>query len=380
MKKVAIIGAGASGLFAALRLCKKLDVTIYEKLNILGKKLSLTGNGKGNITNLNMNSNYYNHNLDNLLKEFTPDFLRNLLLEYNIYTKVDNEGRVYPYTSAKDFTEIIVSQIKNNCKIINDEVKEIKDNYVISNNNKIKYDYIILSTGSKSQVKGYTKVKTGLKDIEFKAGLTPIKVDNKYIKGLSGLRNKSRVSLYLDDKLIHSELGEVQFRDDSISGIVIFQMSSIIARLNYKTKYLLIDLLPDINNLEEVLNDIKKRNLFYTITDSLKSLLPPKLVLRIIELNNIKNIMKDVNINDLCMAIKNFRIDLLNNLGFENSQVSVGGILLDEINLKTFESKIKNLYVIGEALDVDGLCGGYNLHFAFMSAYYASKAIGELCL
>lgn len=381
MVNIAIIGGGAAGLFSALLLKdKNVNITIYEKLNILGKKLSQTGNGKGNLSNLNISSSYYNQNIDSVLNSFTPNDLIKLLEEYNIYTKSDSEGRIYPLTSAKDFTEMLINLIKDKVRIINEEVIEIKDKNVFTKNSFKNYDYIILAVGSKSQVKGFTMVKTDLKYKGYKPGLLPINVDNKYIKGLSGIRIKSRAKLYLNNEFIHEEIGELQFKDTSISGIMILQLSSYLARKKSNNSFIMLDLLPDkdINIVKKELKDIKNRNLLYTVTDCLKCYLNPKITLRLLENNNLRNIMNELDTNLFAEIIKGYKIYISENDDFNQSQVSVGGILLSEVNLDTFESKQKGLYVIGEALDVDGLSGGYNLHFAFASAFLAVRNIGGL--
>lgn len=381
MVNVAIIGGGAAGLFSALLLKdKKVNITIYEKLNILGKKLAQTGNGKGNLSNYNMSSEYYNQNIDSILNGFTPYDLIKILESYNIYTKSDNEGRIYPLTSAKDFTEMLINLIKDKVKIINEEVIEIKDKFVITKEEKRNYDYIILATGSKSQVKGFTRVKTALKYNDYKPGLLPINVDNKYIKGLSGIRIKCKAKLYLNNEFIHEELGELQFKDESISGIMILQLSSYLARIKSNNGYIMLDLMPDkdIATIKTELQDIKNRKLLYTVTDSLKCYLNSKITLRLLENNNIRNIMNELDVDLFSRIIKNYKIYVSENDDFNQSQVTVGGILLSEIDQNSFESKQKGLYVIGEALDVDGLSGGYNLHFAFASAFLAARKIGDL--
>ncbi|MBR6071376.1 MAG: NAD(P)/FAD-dependent oxidoreductase [Acholeplasmatales bacterium] len=337
--KIAIIGAGASGLFLANMLYGKYDFTIFNNGKI-GRKILASGNGRCNIANNNLDvSKYHNNQLVNKLlvnKDKVFDEFKRL----KIYLKEDSEGRLYPISeSSLSILNILSKNVIDN--IVDIKVTKIdkKNGKYIINNMYSGYDKVIVGVGSISSVvdKDIYKFLDGInvKFNDFKPSLVGFKVKNK-IKAISGVRSKCNVSLFNGNKLVHSEDGEVIFKDDGISGICVMNLSSYYAHLNNINKpYIKIDLLNGnkYDNLESVIN--------------------PKL-LEYISKNNI-------NPND-------FRLDIIDTYGFENSQVSKGGIDINSLNDDLSIKSDPNMYFMGEVIDVDGICGGYNLFFAFLSA------------
>ncbi len=375
-----IIGGGSSGISCYLKYRKKnpnKNVLIVESNNELLKKLSATGNGKCNFTNLNLNHSKYNNGeyfkdlLDNNLNKIL-DWFKELGIEYFS----DIEGRFYPYSnSAKTVKYIMESNINKDDYILNQKVTNIiKNNYIftveaLDNTNNTQYSYkarnVLVSTGLKNYSSlgsdfSIEKVLTNLGHsfTDIYPSNIYVKIKNKNItKPISGLRIKAKASLYNDNELIFNELGEVLFKDDALSGIVIFNLSSSIAYLykNKLDKHLTIhlDLVPDIDNLKINNNDYKKEYLKY-------------LDYRIVDCFTKNNI---TNIKDVVFDVSG--------LGdFMNAQVSCGGIKIDEINTKSLESKIvKNLYFSGDILDIDAPCGGYNLSNAFLSGMKVGEEV-----
>lgn len=338
--KVAIIGAGASGLFLAnLLKASDIDFTLFNSGKV-GRKILASGNGRCNIANTNLDISKYHDN------ELVRKLLKNknkVFDEFNklkIYLKEDDEGRLYPISeSSLSVLNILTKNIKN--KIIDTlvtDIDKINDKYVI-NSLYDNYDKVIITVGSISSVDDsniYELIHLfDLKFNNFKPSLVGFKIKNK-IKMISGVRSKCNVSLFNDNKLIHSEDGEVIFKDDGISGICIMNLSSYYANLkNISNPYIKIDLLNG-----------KKY-------DSLESVLHPKL-LEYVASNNI-----DPN---------NFIINIIDTYGFKNSQVSKGGVDISSLNDNLSLKSDNNIYFGGEIIDVDGICGGYNLFFAFLCA------------
>ena len=395
MKKIVIIGAGASGMFFALNInTDKYDVTILEKNKTVGKKLLMTGNGKCNFWNDDMNINHF-HSSENLDNIITND----LILE--VPNKIDNlgiekkckNGYYYPFTNkASTIKDTFLEEIENkNIKIIyNYDVNSLKkeeDGYLI--NNEIHADIVILSTG------GLTYPKTGsngdglniLKSLghdivkPLPSLVQLITKKENYLKVWHGIREDAKVSLYIDDKLIKSEEGELQLTDYGISGICVFNISRDASiALDQKRKVnVKIDFMSFCDNVKTFL---KEKNTNLSVLSVLKRIINEALAKIILDESHIKYNVLVKNLSDkeltrLETGIKEFNLEIVNTKSFDSAQVTRGGVSLKDINSRFESKKCKNLYIIGEALDVDGDCGGYNLAFAFMSAYRASKGLNN---
>lgn len=364
-KSVGIIGGGASGLLLSILLKKKipsLDVTIYEALDKVGKKLLQTGNGKGNISNIDLNHNCYNQKIDLTL---SASHLMNVFKELGLKTKVDNEGRVYPYSErASSILDILLFNINKygikiitNCNI--DKVIKKDKYYIYQNNNEYICDYLVLATGGISSIafdyKGYDLAKAlGHTITNLAPSLVALKT-RENTKSLSGIRVKCVASIFNDDILKEVTTGEVLFKDDGLSGIAILILSR---NLKKDSKNIIsLDLCPDMN--EEDLN----KDLESNISEKLMGYFPKMI-------NYDLNKRLEKSNKSIGYLIKHYNFTIIDTYGFKSSQVTRGGVTLSEVDLKTNASLIqKNLYILGELLDIDGTCGGYNLHYAFNSAY-----------
>jgi len=343
--RVAIIGLGPSGLMLATLLNKfNIDYFAFNSGKI-GKKLLQSGNGKCNISNTNIDIKYYHNN--ELMKKIinNKNKVFDIFKELDIYTKSDNEGRLYPLSeSSQSILDIFMSNI-NKDKIIDLFVEkiDIKNNkYYI--NEYGPFDKIAIGLGSIANYKtpyNYNCLNSfKLKFNEFKPSLVGFKLKEN-TKLISGVRSKASVSLYNDNKLIHSEDGEIIFKDDGISGICIMNLSSYYQHLsNIKNPKIYIDLL---------------KNHKY---NSLISVINPKL-LKYIESNNLDPNKIIFNIKDT--------------YSLEYAQVSKGGIDIKSLNDNLSLKSDKNVYFMGEIIDCDGVCGGYNLFFAFLTSILVAE-------
>ena len=393
MKHVAIIGGGASGIFSALHLKKlfnnQIDVTIFEKNNRIGRKILASGNGKCNLSNQTiLENNIYNNKLaTKIYNEFPPKKLRDYLDTLGLFTKVDQSNRVYPQTeSSNSVLDLMLLHLKkNNVFVLTDEtvinIRKQNNRYIVNTKNFNKeFDYVIIATGSKASSKlgsnneGYDILKKlNISITPLKPGLVGIKTKKQDVLTLSGIRQKAIVKLFDNNNLIFEELGEVQFKDEGISGIVVMNASSIIARTNNNLK-MTLDLLPNYEKDELIkkLEYISRLNKNISFKELTHGILPKMLA------NKICDLLKDnLTINSFVNLSKNYPITINGTYGFDNAQICVGGIELSELKDTLELKKYSNIYTTGEVINIDGLCGGYNLQFAFASAYVATKAIYE---
>ena len=388
--KIIIIGGGASGLLAATKLKDKHDVTILEANTDIGKKILMTGNGKCNYWHDPINkTDYYTDNYNNL-----ETILNNNQKTYNyletlgLFPTIKN-GYYYPHSNESSTVVKILKNNLNNVNIITNcivnDINKVNDKFIIktTNNNEYTCDKLIISTGSLAYSKleynysGYNLLKKYHTINKVLPSLVGLKSNYKHFKELDGVRVNSNISLYIDNCLIKQESGELQLTDYGISGICTFNISSLAIRnLNNKK-----DVKVNIDFLQQDFIDLMdKLNNNQSLEINLLSLLNHKIVEVIkkeIKLNYQDN-WNNINNEDklkLKEFINNLEINITGYNSYDRSQVCSGGIPLSEINPNTMESlKVKDLYILGELLDVDGICGGYNLSFAFTTGFI----VGEL--
>ena len=366
-KHIAIIGAGASGLFLAKKLSESpaMDVTVFEKNRQVGANLRASGGGKANIFNRDVRPEHYNQPdfIEELLRQYSPEQLENQFAEWGMVTITDEEGRVYP---ASQFSQTVVDVLteyphENVLLETNYDIQHIeyKNRKWIINDYPTPFDILVLASGSPAGMipknqRGYNGYldSLSLKTNSLQPSLAGFLLED-YPKSLSGCRTKAIVSLYQGKKLIHKESGEITFKDDGVSGIVIMNLSAYYRRLP-STKNCLLEINLTYWDEDFDINTYLQQN------QSVTGLLHPKLAALYQQ--------KPFNIHCLTFQITD-------TYALDTAQVSHGGIDLSEIDCNFAAKKHKNLYILGEMLDVDGVCGGYNLFFAFASAAIAAMAI-----
>ncbi len=383
--KIIIIGSGASGLAAGISLLRcGYDVTILERNNISGKKLLLTGAGRCNFFNSNQNIvHYHSNDKDILAKIITSDnihLVEDFITSLGIVPKV-KDGYYYPFANQaynmKELLERTYLDLGGKIKY-NYLVEKIeKKNSLFLVNDTISCDKLILATGSKaykmtgSDGIGYQLAKKFNHHIvKVLPSLTSLITREK--TNLKGVRVDAKVTLYEDGVKVREELGQVQFTDYGLSGICIFNLSYYAVKgLNKNKKEVItIDLMPFMDKVS-----FKNKKVY----DLLLGFLPNKMIDYILKTLDIS---KDVYYEDLSndkkqeltKILKEMEFNITSYKEFDFSQVCSGGVSLREINPLTMESIfVKNLYIIGELLDVNGDCGGYNLTFAFLSGILTSR-------
>ena len=403
MKKVTVIGAGAAGLMASIYLKEQavknnhdLEVVVLEKNDRVGKKILSTGNGKCNFSNVYLEPKYYNNPefVKPILESFSHSNLQEWFREKGLLSKVDKEGRIYPLTeTASSVLDIFRLELeKKNIHVMTSfdvsKIKQKGSGYIVSDGkNNIYTDYLIIATGGLSAPvlgssgTGHKILKEmGVSLTKMQPGLVGIKTNKESIRSLSGLRMKALVKLYEENSLVKEEQGEIQFKDDGISGIVIMNIASKIK--NISNASLVVDMLPTLQE-EDIFNYLINKQKDYgnfNINQLLIGLLPNVLALKILKDLSFKDNIKikhlhKEDLSKIVKIIKKYQFKVVSLYGFDRSQVTVGGIDLKEVDNNLELKKLPNIFLCGEILDIDGMCGGYNLHFAFASAVLVAKSI-----
>ena len=363
--KIGIIGGGASGLFFSYLVKKKLgqtvDVTIFEKNNKVGKKILATGNGKCNLSNVNLERGMYNSSFgEKVVAEISQKEVLDVFKDLKIITKTDSEGRIYPISlTANSVLDALYNanlEVGNNIVCCH-EVKDLRYENGVFLIDEEPYDYCIMACGGLASV-SYSDLiakkltNFGHKWVKDEPGLCSL-ITYEDTSSLNGLKVKAKVSING-----RSFNGEVLFKKNGLSGIAIFEASRYVK----KGDYISLDLMPDydISSLTNIIKDMDTLNYSF-----------PKMIAR--------DILKRANGNlQLALkVIKDYQFQIKSKAGYENAQVMMGGIDTNDLN-DSLESKIiPHLYVIGEVANVDGTCGGYNLHYAWASSIKASDAIAK---
>ncbi len=400
MEKIIIIGAGPSGILTALACSQNKKVILIDGNDKIGKKLLLTGNGKCNYWNAEIESSHYETENQAILKEIiTPEIIQktySFLEKIGIYPKIQN-GYYYPYSKdAHSIQALFERKLKEqkiewipNFKVLSLEKK--KGKFMVKSVNKVlEGDKVVLATGGKTYQKtgsddtGYDLAKTFNHNlIPLLPTLTNLVCQDKITALWENLRFSAKVRLWINGKLEQEEQGEIQGIKNGLSGICIFNLSNKASRslyLNQPTE-IEIDFLPDIENFKAFIEKRIEYMFNPTLEDFLESLINYKLMFLLLkkaELDKNKHMheLKKDEMNALEKVLKHFRLEITGTGDFSKAQVTSGGINLNEINPLSLESKLeKNLYFTGEILDVSGICGGFNLAFAFITGYRVGKSL-----
>lgn len=400
MKNVFVIGAGASGLLAAITAARNgAAVTILEGMEKPGKKLLTTGNGKCNITNADMSD-------PNVFRSSDPEFVKQILEQFGVSDTLaffedlglllkDRSGYIYPYVEqASAVLDLLLMEVKR-LSIKLKCMEKVKQLYHAQGKWQIQTaswtytaDAVILSTGSKaapvtgSDGSGYELAESvGHRIIQPLPALVPLKAKGDWFKSLAGVRSHARLTLYADQNCILTETGELQWTDYGISGIVVFQLSRYAVRALQDNKHVMVsvDLMPDIQT-EDLVKIMQNRCHHYpkrSAEEILTGLLNKKMITVILKKAKIKNTkpassVSPKEIKELTNCIKNSLVQISGFRDFSQAQVCSGGVPTKEVQNITLESRIApGLFLTGEILDVDGACGGYNLQWAWSSGYAA---------
>ena len=399
MRTIIVVGAGASGMLAAITARKQgAYVTLLEQNAKVGKKILSTGNGRCNFTNFTQEPLFYHSDNPSfpweIIERFTMKDTLRFFHELGIYSKNRN-GYMYPNseqaTSILEALSLCIAKLQ--IPVITEaKVQEItyEANWfqVQTSDKTYTVQRVILACGSKaSQVSGadgsgYALAsKFGHSLIPVLPALVQLKCAENFYKHLAGVRAQGRVSLFVEDEFVVAERGELQLTKYGISGIPVFQISryASIARYEKREVYASIDFMQHFS-LEQLYDFLKMRSvdLSYRFVETfLLGVLPSKLgevVLTRCNIDTQKQIteLTEVELHALAEMMKCFKTTIIDTNPYEQAQVCRGGVNTEEVHVETLESKrIPGFYFAGEILDVDGMCGGYNLQWAWSSGYVA---------
>ena len=397
---IGIIGGGPAGIAAAITAHNNgANVTIIEHMSRIGKKLLLTGSGKCNISNVDMDySHFHSGNMefvDSIFKECPPQETLSFLKSLGLLVKNRN-GYIYPYSeqasSVLDILRFALRDLEISVKtdtsikdIINRESKFI----VRTSDEELIFDRIIMCCGSKSYKKtgsdgsGYDIAKhLGHTITKISPALTYLNCEGDFWGSIAGIRTKAKISLKdTNNCIIGEETGELQITKTGISGIPVFNLSHLVSgSLHSREIWANIDFLPDydvcevykmlayrieqfpLRSSEELLTGVVNKNLGTFIIKKCG-----------IKLNIKCSDIRRKDIDAVCKALKSFCVKVISTGDFDNAQVCKGGVDTSMVKSTLESSIVSGLYFAGEILDVNGDCGGYNLTWAFCSGILAGR-------
>lgn len=397
MQKTVVIGGGPAGMMAAYAASgENCRVILIERNKSLGKKLLLTGSGKCNYSNENLSpSNYYfgeNRSFAQLLEKYDTRWIENFFAEHGMLTDV-RDGLLYPRSERSDTVKDLLENLltESNVEIIYDKkvVKVSKEKEFVletEDGSVITADKLIIATGGKaypvtgSDGGGYRLARSLGHEVTFTYPvLTRLLFSDPQIEVATGVRIKAKVSAAVDGTVAGTTEGEIQFNSNSLSGICIFQLSRFVSKPLEEGKKceIHIDFAPQMSK-EEVTSFIceaLERREGTKPTDILETMFGKKTAALIV--SKTKERYNKPEVKDYAEIIKDVVIGIDSHDSFRDAQCTRGGVRTDEVTDDMESTICKNLYFAGEVLDVDGTCGGYNLHFAFMSGYIAGKKAAE---
>ena len=398
MKKIIVVGGGAAGIMAAIRAAEGgLQVILLEKMPKIGLKLRITGKGRCNLTNSadidafvkNIHNGKFLYSaFSNFSANDTVNFFENL----GVATKIERGGRIFPVSDdANEILDALTKklailgvEVKKNCPVtdILTENKKIVGVKIVGDK-ILTADAVILATGGLSYPKtgstgdGFKFLRRlGHKITEILPALVPLEVEEDFLRDLQGLSLKNvRAKLISDGKTVDEQFGEMIFTHFGVSGPIILTLSRKAAKLLSEGRFveISINLKPALSFEQldaRILRDFDKFKR-KSVKNALIELLPSKMIAIVLDLafideNKRVDEVKSSERRRLAEILQDFRLTITKTRPISEAIVTSGGVSVKEINPKTFESKIiKNLYIIGEILDVDGFTGGFNLQAAW---------------
>ena len=399
--RILVIGAGVSALFFA-SFMDGGDITVIEKNEFAGRKLLATGNGRCNFTNLNQGKEFfksYNPNfVDYAINAFDSSKLIDYFNEIGIATTHLPSGRCYPLTmSSKTVRDSLFLKAKENAEFVfNQEVIAIDfdKKQVKTKDKSYTYDKLVISTGGKtlknsgSDGKIFDLIKDRVKVTPMTCGITNFETKEKFSKKAKGTKITGKASLLVDGKYVKSSVDDIIFQNYGLTGTAILDISNelSISLKNKSKSQIEIDFFPGSTKEEFTiyLRNIAKKFPARTIKEILIGIINEKLIDDILKVARISPDKKANNLNDkdyqmLCKTLKSLRFNITDIHDRVNAQVTIGGVDTRYIDPKTMaHEEYKDVFFLGECLDVAGDCGGYNIWWAAASAFVSSKFLRSL--
>ena len=408
---VIVVGGGPAGMMSAGRAAELgAKVLLIEKNESLGKKLLITGGGRCNLTNAELDTRKFLSKFKNSDKflfsafsQFSVKETLNFFHEHNMETKEEAFGRVFPVSNmAKSVWSVLLEYLKqnkvtviSNSPVVGFEKEKNKITAVmLKNNKKIKAKFFILATGGKSRPEtgstgdGFLWLKEiGHKVIESSASLVPIKIKDGWVKKLQGVSLADvKITVLQNNQKQSQGRGKILFTHFGLSGPTILNLSFDIGELlKYGSVSLSLDILPNLDpgQLNMKLQDIFKEKSNKKFKNTLDDLMPSALAPIIVELSKINPDTQSNSITrlerlSLVQLLKNINVEVDSLLGVEKAIITSGGVSLDEIVFKTMASRLyPNLYLVGDILNIDRPSGGYSLQLCWTSGFVAGNSAGQ---
>lgn len=382
VREIAVIGGGASGLAAAIAAAQEgCRVTVYEAQDRVGKKILATGNGRCNLTNMQLGSADYHNGAftAQALEQLGPQAVRDWFFELGLFTVEEREGRVYPLSNAANSVLDVLRlacdragvRIQTQAKVKGICAQQGGFGLNVKDAGTVHADKVVVACGGGSRL----LASCGHRLADSEPILCPIETDTKDLRGLNGVRVRANVKLTApgSKEVVFEEAGELLFRDYGVSGIVALNASRYIQ----EGQKLRIDFIPSMT--EEHLHQVLKQRAAKAVNygELMCGIFHPQVNRMLIRANNCRpdDAFDERGITRMACMPKNFKLDVMGPANPKQAQVTRGGACVDQFDSETMEStSVPGLYACGECLDVDGPCGGYNLHWAWASGITAGRA------
>ncbi len=396
--KVIVIGGGAAGLMAAVTAARDNRVTVLERAPRVGRKLAVTGNGRCNLTNLNMGVEHY-HGEDPefvipALRRFGVGDTLELFRRMGLITVAEASGRVYPHSDqAGSVVDVLRLQaadlgVELRCEFFAHEIRPENGGFrVMSDTEELFADRVIVAAGGAAggnvggSEAGYTLLaRLGHTRTRLYPSLVQLRTDNSFTRPLKGVRADGRVEIISRGRTVAAGEGEIQFTDYGISGPAVFDVSRAAVTAGECSARL--DLLRDVGLSE--LTDMLRARLESSLTaeNLLTGTVHNKIGRTVVTRLGYPLAMPvakltEEDIGRVARAVKSTELKVTGSMGMNGAQVTAGGIRTGEVDPETMESRLApGLFICGEVLDVDGDCGGYNLQWAWSSGRLAGRLGG----
>lgn len=400
MVDIIVIGGGASGMIAALTASedKENSVTLLERQARVGRKLLSTGNGRCNLTNMNMGAEHY-HGSDAAfatpaLAAFPPEAALDFFSRLGLVTVEEYGGRVYPLSNqANSVVDVLRFALdKPNINVITgaavESVKRERDSFTVTwQGGRLRADKVVIACGgcAGSKLGGVMDGYNILKDLghsrtALHPALTQVRTDASYPKALKGVKADARVSVFQGRRQLAERRGELLFTETGVSGTVIFELSRCVSpageglelSLDFFADYDKAALVEYLRARQRSLPSLPAREILVgTVHNRLGQMIckyaGADASLTVSELS-------EKQLYSIARACRDFRLKVTGVSGFESAQVTAGGMRTGEFVPETLESRlVPGLFACGEVLDIDGDCGGYNLQWAWASGHLAGR-------
>lgn len=405
MYDLAIIGGGASGLAAALAAAEEakgegrpLRVAVLEKNPRVGKKLLITGNGRCNLTNLSAGPEKYYGDVRGaaeIFRRFPPEKIISLFREHGLLCRTLDEGRVYPYSlQASSVLNILragldAAGVETVCDFPVRRIENIPGGFaLVSETKTMRAKKVVVACGGRacpqsgSEGDGYALLRPfGHTATRLSPALAQIRTDAKRVRALKGVRCAAEATLLRGGQELKKTRGEVQFTENSLSGICIFEFARFLGEYEAAELEVTLDLAPEygIPELETLLRAGVNRDAEMPVAAASEGILCKALGGEVTKtaLGNAAVPVGSLTAQDVhavAETIKRFRFPVLGAAPWQNAQVTAGGVPLAEVDANLQSKFCRGLFLCGEILNIDGGCGGYNLHWAWASGAAAGLA------